>query len=139
MVKKLKSTAGFTLVEMLIVVVILSVLAGIILPRFTGRTKQTKIAAAKIDISEGIVKALDLFEIDNGFFPATDLGLDVLLTNKANSSLWKGPYVTNNALTDPWGNNYLYLNPGINNKDSYDLWSVGQDGVSGSEDDIRNW
>lgn len=137
--RRFKETQGFTLIEMLIVVVILSVLAGVILPRFTGRTKETKIAVAQIDITEGIAKALDLFEIDNGDFPTTEEGLEVLLKNKKNLSTWKGPYVKNNVLADPWKNDYFYLKPGIHNKDGYDLWSSGPDGVSGNEDDIFNW
>lgn len=137
--RKINNEAGFTLVEMLVVVVILSVLAGIILPRFTGRTKDAKKAAAKIDITEGLSKALELYEIDNDSFPASEFGLILLLENKNNLPSWKGPYIKNNSINDPWGTSYYYLSPGVHDKQDYDLWSAGPDGVSGNEDDIVSW
>jgi len=130
--------AGFTLVEMLLVLVILAVLAAIVIPKFSGRTQQAKVTAAQSQISS-IETALDAFEVDNGFYPTGSGGLAALVDQPANAPSWKGPYLKKGVPLDPWGNAYIYTCPGKNNPSSYDLMSMGPDGRAGGEDDITNW
>jgi general secretion pathway protein G len=127
---------AFSLIELLLVLVILAVLAAVVVPKFTNRTEQARITAAKTDISM-YSTALDAFEIDNGRFPSGDEGLDALARNPGNLTTWKNPYV-GQVKNDPWGRPYVYRYPGTNNPASYDLYSVGPDGREGN-DDIDNW
>jgi general secretion pathway protein G len=131
---------GFTLIELLLVLVILAVLAAIVLPKLVGRTEESKIKAAKAGISN-ISTALHTFEVDNGHFPTTDEGLNVLLTKPGNAGNdWHGPYL-DRVPVDPWGNAYVYRKPGSHNTDpntGFDLFSMGPDGQE-SNDDIGNW
>src|SRR6187397_483409 len=111
---------AFTLVEMLLVLVILAVLAAIVIPKFSGRSEQAKVTAAKADIS-GMDLALDTFEIDTGFFPQGNNGLTALVDQPSNAPNWKGPYLKKGLPTDPWGNAYVYTYPGKNNTSGPDL------------------
>lgn len=129
---------GFTLVELLLVLVILAVLAAVILPRFTKRSEQSRITAATTDISS-LDTAIDLFEVDNGRFPTSQEGLRALVEQPANLSGWKGPYLKRTLPNDPWGNPYVYRQPGQHNTDGYDLSSNGPNGQEGDADDITNW
>jgi general secretion pathway protein G len=129
---RLRRRHGFTLLELLLVLVILGVLAALVVPRFVGRGEEAKVTAAQTEISR-IGGMIDMFEIDEGRFPATDEGLEVLLV--ADREYLKGDAVP----TDPWGNPYLYRFPAERSGDGYDLYSVGPDGRDGSEDDIGNW
>jgi len=129
--------SGFTLIELMLVLIIIGVLASMVVPRFVGRTEEAKISAAKVDISANISVALDLFELDNGRYPATEEGLSSLKTRPAASPNWKGPYFKRLA-RDPWRNPYVYRFPGEHNTD-YDLYSYGPDGKEGGGDDITNW
>ncbi len=129
--------AGFTLVEMLLVLVILGTLAAIVIPKFAGRTEQAKITAAEAQIST-FETVLDAFEIDNGFYPKGGDGLDDLVDEPSNATNWRGPYLTEIPL-DPWGNAYIYEYPGKENDRGYDIMSKGPDGRSGGGDDITNW
>ncbi len=115
---------AFTLIELLLVLVILAILAGIVVPKFTGQALQAKIKAAKAEIST-IKTALDTYEVDNGRYPTTEEGLGLLVPAK----LEKMP-------VDPWGNPYVYRVPGTNGK-SYDLFSMGPDGHEGGGDDVE--
>lgn len=136
----MKSKKGFTLIELMIVVVILAVLAAAVVPRLAGRTQQARISTAKMDISGNISVALDLYELDNGRYPSTEQGLSALITKPSSSPTptnWNGPYLKKRP-TDPWGNEYKYASPGTHNND-YDLYSLGPDGTEGSDDDITNW
>lgn len=133
----MKRRKGFTLVELMLVVIIISVLIAMVMPRLAGRSEQAKEAAAKADIEANIASALDLYEIDNGAYPTTEEGLDVLITEPASAKNWRGPYIKKKPI-DPWGNPYAYKSPGTYNKD-YDLYSYGKDGVEGGDDDITNW
>src|SRR5436853_1771966 len=99
--------SGFTLVEMLLVLVILAVLAAIVIPKFSGRTQQAKVTAAQSQISS-IETALDAFEVDNGFYPTGGNGLNALVDQPANAPSWKGPYLKKGVPLDPWGNPYVY-------------------------------
>jgi general secretion pathway protein G len=129
---------GFTLVEMLLVLVILAVLAAIVIPKFSGRSQQAKETAAKSQISS-IEMALDAFEVDTGAYPQSNGGLDALVTEPNGVSNWKGPYLKKGVPPDPWNSAYIYTFPGKNNAKGYDLMSVGPDGRAGGDDDITNW
>lgn len=128
---------GFTLIELMLVVIIIGVLAAMVMPRLVGRSEQARIAAAKADVSANIPLALDLFEMDNGRFPATEEGLSALRSNPASLPNWKGPYLKKEP-KDPWGKLYFYKSPGTHNSD-YDLYSAGPNSNEGDDDDIGNW
>lgn len=130
---------GFTLIEIMIVVVILGVLISIVAPRLRGRTEKAKIAAAKTTIEGNLALALDLYELDNGTYPSSEQGLEALRKKPSTASNWKGPYLKKKVPADPWGNPYQYVCPGTRNSDDYDLYSYGPDGAQGGNDDITNW
>lgn len=130
--------AGFTLIELLLVLVILTVLAAVVVPKFTRRSEQARITAARTDIAN-LEVALDAFEIDTGRFPDNQEALGALVEEPSDLQDWRGPYIKRGVPKDPWGNLYVYKYPGDHNEDGYDLYSFGPDGQSGSEDDIDNW
>jgi general secretion pathway protein G len=130
--------AAFTLIELLLVMVILSVLAAVVVPKFTKRSEQARITAARTDVAN-LELALDAYEIDTGRFPTTQQGLLVLIEEPPNVRDWHGPYIKRGVPTDPWGNPYIYRQPGEHNEEGYDLYSYGPDGQSGGGDDIDNW
>lgn len=124
---------GFTLVELMLVVIIIGVLVAMVVPRMAGRSEEARVAVAKADIDLNIATAVKLYELDNGAFPSS---LDALLSAPGDVKNWKGPYLEKEP-KDPWGNDYKYqLNP--NNRKGYDLWSTGRDGQSGTADDVHN-
>jgi general secretion pathway protein G len=131
---------GFTLVEMLLVLVILATLAAVVVPKFAGRSKQAKVTAAKSQISS-LEIAIDLFEVDMGYYPKAGNDLRDLIEEPNSSSVqdWQGPYLKKGIPTDPWGNDYIYNYPGKMNVGSYDLSSGGPDQKTGTDDDITNW
>jgi general secretion pathway protein G len=126
---------GFTLVEVLLVLVILATLAAIVIPKFAGRSQQAKVTAAQSQIAN-LEMAIDSFEVDNGSYPKA---LIELMERPNNALDWKGPYLKKGIPEDPWGGEYIYEFPGRRNPDSYDLFSMGPDGRAGNEDDITNW
>ena len=130
--------SGFTLIELLLVLVILGVLAGIVVPKFTGKSEQARQTAAQTQIAN-FSTALDAFEVDNGFYPKGKNGLQDLIVAPRSSTAWKGPYMKNEIPNDPWGHPYIYECPGKHNPTSYDLMSMGADGRVGGDDDISNW
>lgn len=136
--KHRKRQAGFTLVEMLLVLVILAALAAVVVPKFAGRSKQAKVTAAQSQISN-LEIALDSFEVDNGYYPKGGDGLSDLIDQPNNAPDWRGPYIKKGVPVDPWGNPYVYEYPGRKNNGGYDLSSNGPDGRSGGDDDITNW
>jgi general secretion pathway protein G len=131
---------GFTLIELMVVVVIIGVLAAVILPNVIGRDDDARIAVAKTDVNN-IMQALKLYKLDNQGFPATEQGLQALSTRPTTGPAapnWKG-YIEK-LPNDPWGKPYQYLNPGINKE--VDVMSFGADGVTGGEGknaDIGSW
>ena len=132
-----KSDKAFTLVELMLVVIIISVLAAMVIPRLTGRSEEARKGVAKADVDINIATALKLYELDNGAFPTTEEGLDALMTAPSSAKNWKGPYLEKKPV-DPWGNVYRYKSPGTHRTD-YDLYSTGRDGSEGSQDDVANW
>jgi len=133
--KKLLKEKGFTLIEIMLVVVIIGVLAAMVVPKLTGRTRQTKNAVVKVDVDVNIPLALDLYELDMGEFPSN---LDGLMENKTNSDTWRGPYLKK-IPKDAWAKSYYYKYPGDHNKYGYDLYSAGADAQPETNDDIVNW
>jgi len=130
---------GFTLVEMLLVLVILATLAAIVVPKFAGRSQQAKETAARSQIAS-FEMALDAFEVDNGYFPTGPDGLRELVEAPSDAGDWRGPYLKKPVIpVDPWGNEYIYAYPGKENADGYDLLCMGADGREGGNDDINNW
>ena len=136
---------GFTLLEILIVITILGILASIVAVRIMDRPGEARTMKARLDIKT-LENALKLFKLDNAFYPSTDQGLRALIEKPSTGRMpqkWRdGGYLEKQALPkDPWGNYYLYLSPGVNNRD-FDLWSYGADGEEGGEGedgDVTNW
>jgi general secretion pathway protein G len=128
---------GFTLVELLLVLVILGILAALALPKFTGRTEQARITAAQTQIAS-FATALDAFEVDTGQYPRGADGLNHLLVMPPDARNWRGPYMKTDIPMDPWGNAYSYEFPGRVNANGYDLRSAGPDGQMNTADDILN-
>ena len=134
-------TAGFTLIEILVVVVILGILAAIVVPRVMERPGEARVTRAKQDI-QGIVTALSLYKLDNFLYPSTEQGLDALVTKPAGqpeAPNWKGPYLDRVA-KDPWGRPYQYAHPGQHG--DIDIYSFGADGKPGGDGeaaDVGNW
>lgn len=133
-----KDRSGFTLIELMLVVIIIGALVAMVMPRLAGRTEQAKVGAAQADISSNIATALKLYELDNGGYPTdADGGLAALATKPANATNWNGPYLEKKPV-DPWGREYKYKSPGVHRTFDYDLYSLGKDGVE-SQDDVKNW
>lgn len=136
-----KRQRGFTLIEVMVVVVILAILASIIVPRILSRPEQARVTAAKQDILS-IQNAMSLYKLDNGFYPSTEQGIAALVTKPAGEPVPQN-YAENGYLKklpiDPWGHHYEYLNPGKHG--SIDIWSAGPPDASGSgkTTDIGNW
>lgn len=128
---------GFTLVELLLVLVILGILAALVLPKFTGRTEQARVTAALTQIST-FGTALDAFEVDTGSYPRGQDGLRQLVVQPSDVTNWRGPYLKSDIPLDPWGHAYIYEFPGKLNPSGYDIRSMGPDGQAGSADDIVN-
>jgi general secretion pathway protein G len=136
----MRKRAGFTLIELMLVVIIIGALAAMVLPRLAGRSKEAKIAVARTDISANIPVALDLYELDNGRYPTTEQGLSALRGKPSGfpeATNWNGPYLKRQP-KDPWDNPYQYKCPSTHEGNDYDLYSLGPDGVE-SDDDIGNW
>ncbi len=131
-----KEQRGFTMIEILLVVIIIGILVSLIAPRLAGRSEEARRQAAKADIMGGLALAIDLYEADNGKYPAQ---LADLIKDPGSLLNWRGPYVKKGIAKDPWGSEYVYSAPGTYNKDSYDLFSIGADRKEGTEDDVVNW
>ena len=141
--KKRWNSRGFTLIEILLVLMIISVLAALTVPNFLKQGKNAMRDAAKAEIDANLSTALDLYELDNGRYPTTEQGLQALITEPTTAPApkkWNGPYIKKKKSIpeDPWGSDYVYVFPGTHDADEYDLSSYGPDGVE-SGDDIVNW
>ena len=140
----LKSNCGFTLIELMVVVVILGILASLIVPRLMGRTDEARVIKAKVDIS-AIETALKLYRLHNGNYPSTEQGLRALIEEPTTEPLprrWdKNGYLEKKSIPkDPWDREYIYLSPGVH--DEYDIISYGADGDpegEGNDADIKSW
>ena len=130
--------SGFSILELLLVLVILSILAGIVGVRFAGQSADAKIKAAKAQITE-FSTALDTYEIKTGSYPTTQQGLEALVRQPSGVEDWPGALLKNNVPKDQWGNPWQYRQPGTHNTSGYDLYSFGPDGQEGGGDDITNW
>lgn len=134
---RISSRRGFTLVELLLVLVILGILAAIVVPKFGGRTEQARITAAVTQIST-FGTALNAFEVDTGSYPRGADGLQQLLVAPPDITGWRGPYLMSDIPLDPWGHAYIYEFPGRVNPTGYDIVSMGPDGQPGTADDVVN-
>ncbi len=140
--KPTRKSAGFTLVELLIVMVILGLLSALVGPRLFGHLASSKTKAARTQV-ELVGAALDMYRLDLGRYPATEEGLSALSikpSDEARSVNWRGPYLKKKLDKDPWGNPYVYAFPGQHGE--YDLSSLGADGQAGGEGedaDINSW
>lgn len=124
------SQRGFTLIEIMVVVVIIGILAALIAPNIIGRDDQARVTAAKSDIN-AVAQALDMYKMDNFRYPTTDMGLEALVKQPPEAKNWpQGGYLPT-VPKDPWGNPYVYLSPGVGGP--YDLTSLGADGREGGE------
>ncbi len=138
---QLKRSAGFTLIEMMVVVIIIGVLAAMIIPQFMGSTTDAKVSAAKGDVSQ-IESAIERFNLNMDRYPTMDEGLKVLVeAPPGDDKKWRGPYLKQ-LRDDPWGNAYQYRVPGGHHATTFDVWSRGadgQDGGDGPNTDLGNW
>lgn len=137
-----KRSHGFTLVEIMVVVVIIGILAATIIPQFIGTTHDAKVSAAKAQVTE-LESAVERFYVQMDRYPSPDEGLKVLVDPPADDAnkKWRGPYIKQ-LRADPWGNAYQYACPGTHHPTSFDIWSRGADGQDGGEGDnadIGNW
>ena len=138
-ISKKAGMSGFTLLELLVVMVIIGLLAGYVGPKYFSQIGKSEVrsAAAQID---ALGKALDQYRLDVGHYPNTEVGLAALFVKPANEAKWDGPYLKKNVPLDPWGKPYVYKQPGEHGE--YDLLSYGKDGQSGGAGefaDITNW
>jgi general secretion pathway protein G len=130
---------GFTLLELLVVMVIIGLLASYVGPKYFGQIGKSEVKTAQAQI-DAFGKALDQYRLDAGHYPTTDLGLNALVVRPGNEPKWGGPYLAKAVPNDPWGRPYQYKSPGDHG--DYDLWSLGKDGQpggTGEAADITSW
>lgn len=130
---------GFTLLELLVVMVIIGLLAGYVAPRYFAQVGRAEVKTARAQI-DALEKALDQYRLDSGHYPSTEQGLTALYTRPTDEPKWEGPYLKKGVPADPWGHSYQYRQPGEHGE--YDLFSYGKDGQaggSGEDADLGNW
>lgn len=141
----MKNQKGFTLIEIMVVVIILGLLAGLVLPRILGQEEKAKVEASKVQI-RSLESALDAFKLDNGFYPATDQGFEALIkkpeTGRIPNKWREGGYLKPARIPkDPWGKDFVYFSPGNEGRE-YEIVSYGADnepGGEGNNADIESW
>ena len=136
---RLRKAGGFTLLELLVVMVIIGLLAGYVGPKYFAQVAKSQIKTARAQI-DALEKALDQYRLDTGHYPPPEQGLTALVTRPANEPKWEGPYLTKSLPPDPWGNAYVYHFPGEHGE--FDLLSLGKDGQpggSGDAADVTSW
>ena len=134
-----RAIAGFTLLELLVVMVIIGLLAGYVGPKFFGQIGKSEVKAARAQI-DALQKSLDQYRLDVGRYPSTDQGLAVLVHRPSDEPRWAGPYLSKSLPKDPWHKDYQYRSPGEHGE--YDLLSLGRDGRPGGEGedaDLTSW
>jgi general secretion pathway protein G len=135
-----QAEAGYTLLELLVVLAIIALLVGFVAPKVISYLGRAKVDAAKVQL-QNVVAALDLYRLDVGQYPSQSEGLNALIAEPAGAKGWRGPYLSKAAgLEDPWGQIYIYKFPGDHGE--YDLMSLGADQAVGGEDedtDVSNW
>lgn len=137
--RKIKNINGFTLIEVMVVIIIVGLLSALVAPKFFGRVDQARVKTTKTQI-ELLGAALDDFRLDNGRYPTTEEGLEALRQQPDGLNNWYGPYLPKDIPLDAWGNPYQYKSPGDHGP--YDLFSYGKDGQEGGEkdnQDIVSW
>lgn len=130
---------GFTLLELLVVMLIIGLLAGIVGPKFFAQVGKSEAKVARAQI-ESTVKALELYRLDTGHYPSTEQGLNALMQRPSDEPRWDGPYLKKGVPADPWGRPYQYKSPGEHG--DFDVYSLGKDGQPGGNDeaaDITSW
>lgn len=136
------AAAGFTLIELMIVAVVLAILAAAIIPNVVGRTERARCAMAQSDIAT-LEMLLDIFYLDMDRYPTTEEGLRALyVAPETDAEKWKGPYPKKPISEDPWGNEYVYRSPGVQSDQPYEIVCYGKDGEEGGEGndaDVRSW
>lgn len=144
MTRRTADRSGLTLIEIVVVIIVLGLLAGLVGPQIIGRVSQARSETARTQI-ELFSVALDNYRLDNGRYPTTEQGLEALRekpTIEPVPNNWRGPYLKKDVPLDPWGRPYVYRNPGTENPGGYDLYTLGRDGELGGEDedaDILSW
>jgi len=132
-------TSGFTLLELLVVMVILGLLASYVGPKYFGQIGKSEIKTARTQL-DAFGKALDQYRLDTGHYPSNEQGLAALMSRPPSEPKWDGPYLSKKVPDDPWGKSYVYKYPGEHGE--YDLYSFGKDGQpggSGEAADVTNW
>jgi general secretion pathway protein G len=135
-----RPTAGFTLMEMLLVVLVIALLAAMIVPRLIPQAEHAKSSIAQAELDANLPAALDLFMLNVGRYPTTDEGLEALWNRPGSvpADKWKGPYVRRQSANDPWGNPFSYFCPPQKGGLDFDIICAGPDGIEDSEDDLSN-
>lgn len=142
MKRMLKEDRGFTLIEIMVVLIIIGLLAGIVVPKLMGRTEEAKRTKTMVQI-KNLQSALDLYKLDSGNYPSTEQGLQALVEKPAIGEIpknWKEGGYIDKIPKDPWSSNYVYISPGVHG--DYDLYSYGADGEEGGDGknaDIQSW
>lgn len=129
-----QDSRGFTLLELLVVIVIIGLLAAYVGPKYFSQIGRSQVQVTRAQI-DSFDKALDQYRIDTGHYPTTDAGLVALISQPANEPTWRGPYLKKAIPLDPWGNQYVYRQPSTDTVREYDLISYGRDGKSGGSGD----
>lgn len=142
--KRKGNRKGFTIIEILVVLVILGILATLLVPKFLDKPDEARVTKAKLDM-KAVESALKIYKLENSFYPSTEQGLQALITipdtEPIPKNYKKGGYLESNSLKDPWGNDYVYRSPGEDDRD-FEIISLGADGKEGGEGfnaDIKNY